>query len=321
VIEYGAFKVLMTLMTSLPHGFTSRAGASVAALFGEFGRWLGARGHRQAVRNLEMAFPDLSPAERDGIRRGMWRNWGRFIADFGRFGYLSHDRLRELITLDPPHIAPEIAERAKKRGALVLTAHYGSFEMLHAGVAAYGYPVTIVHRRFTNELFDRWIVKMRGNVGTRSLARGEAARDLVDALRAGQIVAIPFDQIAKKSAQTFAPFFGVPASTNNGLARLALVTGAPVYPVVIAREGDTLRHRALFGPEIPVERTGDRQHDLLVNTRRFNEVLEALIRKHPDHWIWMYGRWKRQPDGLVSPYLRNAPPLAVYRAAAAATTG
>src|SRR5262249_49562960 len=159
---------------------------------------------------------------------------------------------------------------------------------------------------------DRWLTRLREKFGSRPLRRGDAAREVLRELRAGRIVAIPFDQIAPRASRVFAPFFGVQAATNTGLARLALASHAPVYPVVIVRDGNPIRHRAVLGPEIPLVRTHDREADVAENTRRFNEVLEAIIRDRPDHWIWMYRRWKAQPEGAISPYLDESPPIETY---------
>jgi Kdo2-lipid IVA lauroyltransferase/acyltransferase len=116
------------------------------------------------------------------------------------------------------------------------------------------------------------------------------------------------------------PFFGVNASTNTGLARLALGSGAPVCGAYLAREGSSRFHRIVIGPEIPIAKTGDREADVVENSRRFNAAIEAMIRERPDHWIWNYRRWKQQPEGFPSPYLPWAPPLEEYRAAAARGT-
>src|SRR4030095_4012770 len=129
---------------------------------------------------------------------------------------------------------------------------------------------------------------LRERCGTRVLRRGAAARQILEELRSRHVVAIPFDQRAQGQGRFLSPFFSVPAPTPSGLARIAMSSRAPVFPGVLVREGDTHRHRAIFPPEVPVARTGDRDADVVENSLRFNAVLESLIRAHPDHWIWMY---------------------------------
>jgi KDO2-lipid IV(A) lauroyltransferase len=228
---------------------------------------------------------------------------------------LTKEQLLALVDCDTDALYEEINAKAKQRGVLILTGHFGSFELFHSAMAAKGTPISLVHRATNNPYFDVYLDNVRQRFGTKTLVRGDAAREIVRELRSGGVVAIPFDQVAHAEIRVFAPFFGIDASTNSGLARLALRTGASVYPAFLVRTGTSLRHRAVFGPPVELVRTGDLTQDVLVNTSRFNEVLERFVREHPDHWIWMYRRWRKQPEGLCSPYLEGAPPLDAYRAA------
>ena len=317
-LEHAGFLAIVAPLGWMPLWLNSAIGAAIGALFGATQRWLGTKYHRSAQRNLEIAFPEKPPAERDAILRAMWRNWGRMITEVAKLPRLSQQRVLSIVRMDPESRYREIAERAKEHGALILTAHFGTFELLLNAVGAAGTPVSIIHRTLHNPHVDAWLSRVRERFGSRQLRRGDAAREVLRELHAGRIVAIPFDQTAPRASRVFTPFFGVHAATNTGLARLALASRAPVYPVVLVREGTSSRHRAVYGPEIPLVRSDDRERDVAENTRRFNEVLEAIIRDRPDHWIWMYRRWKAQPDGSISPYLDESPPLETYRAAARA---
>jgi KDO2-lipid IV(A) lauroyltransferase len=269
-----------------------RFGGTAGAAYGAVARILRSREHRIAVQNLERAFPAMPANQRAELLAAMWRHWGRTLAEIARLDVLGRTALRELVRLDPPDGPREIFDRARDTGSLVLTAHFGSFEMLHAGCAAHGYPITVVHRTLSNHRVDRWLTSVRERAGTTVLRTGSAARQILRALRAGHVVAVPFDQRPPAAAPVMAPFFAQPAPTNSGLARLALASGAPVFPVVIVREGESERHRAVFGPAIELERSADRERDLREATQLFNAVLEDVVRAHPEQWIWMYNRWK-----------------------------
>lgn len=316
-MEYAALAGGAGILKFLPHGFASAVGLRAGIFYGWLCRTLKMRDHKVATKNLELAYPEKSPAERDQMLRAMWRSWGRFGGDCTQLLKLSPQRIREIVKIDPIDNYLEIQENIKKRGVLILTAHFGSFELLHAAVSAYGAPVTLVHRPMANPLADDWIRKLRLRFGTQVLARGHAAREVMRELRSGRMVAIPFDQTARKHTRVFAPFFGIETSTNSGLARLAVASGAPVYPAVLVREGESLHHKVWIGPRIELVKTRDREADILVNTRKFNKVLEDMIRAHPDHWIWMYRRFKQQPDEKCSPYHDWSPPAQAYRIAAA----
>ncbi|MFN0206290.1 MAG: lysophospholipid acyltransferase family protein [Planctomycetota bacterium] len=311
--EYLLLIGITWILKLVPHRASNALAAFGGASYGALCRLLNMRDHRVATINLELAYPEKSIEERNAIIRSMWRMWGRFVSDGVQMTKMSPERLRGIVRIDSKERFLEISEKVKKRGVLVLTAHFGSFEMLHAAVSAHGIPVTLVHRPMANPLVSTWLYRLRTRFGTRALARGEAARDVLKALRDGTVVAIPFDQTANKDTRVWAPFFGVPAATNSGLARLAHTSGAPVYPVLLIREGESLRHKIYIGPEIPIVKTGDKERDVEQTTILFNKTLEGLIRANPDHWIWMYRRFKQRPDAGCSPYHSWAPPLESYR--------
>lgn len=316
LLEHAALVIAIRLAATLGYARAVRSGAALGALYGEAVRRLRTRDHEVAARNLALAFPALAEARRAAILRAMWRHWGRALVEMGSIGRLGRDRLRDLVTLDPPDGPREIFARARETGALVLTAHFGSFELLHAACAAHGFPITIVHRTLANRHVDRWLSEARERHGTRLLRRGSAARPILRALRCGEVVAVPFDQRPRDPSRVFAPFFSVPAATNSGLARLALAANAPVFPVFLVREGETVRHRAVVLPAIPLVRSGDRERDVVANSERFNLALEGMIRQHPEQWIWMYHRWKEHLKGRI-PSERGSP----SRAGAAVRSG
>lgn len=292
--EYAALLAARTLVGALPPAAAVRLGATVGAAYGSAAAALGLRDDRIARSNLALVFPDLAAEKRAALRRAMWRQAGRLAAEILVLDRLSRGdraKLRDLVRLCPPEGPREVFARAAETGAFVLTAHLGSFELLHAACAAHGYPVSIVHRTLPNRRVDAWLTALRERCGTRVLRRGSAAREVLGEIRARRVVAIPFDQRGQEQGRVVAPFLSIPAPTPSGLARIALRTGAPVFPVALVRDGASHRHRALFLPEVPLARSGDREADVVETTRRFNEAVGELIRRHPDQWIWMYRRW------------------------------
>jgi KDO2-lipid IV(A) lauroyltransferase len=301
-IEHGALLGLVALVSRLRPEAIIRLGAALGAAYGKVVAALATRDDSVARANIALAFPDLADEAREDLLRRMWRNAGRLVADtalLDRWSRVSPDRIRELVTLDPLEGIQEMFARARERGSLVLTAHFGSFELLHAGCAAHGFPISLVHRTFPNPRIDRWLTDLRERCGTRVLRRGAAARQILEELRSKRVVAIPFDQRAQGQGRIIIPFFSVPAPTPTGLARIAMSSRAPIFPSVLVREGESHRHRAIFPPEVPVARSGDREADVIENSLRFNAVLERMIRAHPDHWIWMYRRWPPPSSPLL----------------------
>jgi KDO2-lipid IV(A) lauroyltransferase len=105
------------------------------------------------------------------------------------------------------------------------------------------------------------------------------------------------DQNPGSSAGVFADFFGIPAGTNKGLAQLALKTGASVIPAFVIRNG--LNYQIEFGKEIPLIKTGEINKDIVANTQQYNEIIEGVIRRHPEQWFWVHRRWKNRPTSDV----------------------
>ena len=116
-------------------------------------------------------------------------------------------------------------------------------------------------------------------------------------LKEGATVGILADQNTMPEEATFVEFFGKAASTTTGIARVALHTDAAVVPGY-AVWNDTLgKYRLCFEPPVELIRTGDPERDIFENTQKFTSVLEAIIRKYPDQWAWVHGRWNTRPKG------------------------
>jgi KDO2-lipid IV(A) lauroyltransferase len=95
----------------------------------------------------------------------------------------------------------------------------------------------------------------------------------------------------------FVPFFGVPACTASGIARVALHTDAAVVPAFTVWDAAQHRYRIHFEPALSLLRTGNDEADAEANTARFTAVIENFVRRHPDQWLWVHRRWKTRPTG------------------------
>jgi len=154
-----------------------------------------------------------------------------------------------------------------------------------------------VHRPMRNPLIDRWLNAFRARAGTRLVRKHHAAAEVLRALREKQLLVIPFDQNSTRSLGVFVDFFGVPASTNAGIARIGLRADAPIVPVFIVRQGSSARHLVHILPIIFPEHTGDPKADVLRTTEQLSAIFEDMVRRHPEQWLWVHKRWKTRPDG------------------------
>jgi Kdo2-lipid IVA lauroyltransferase/acyltransferase len=100
----------------------------------------------------------------------------------------------------------------------------------------------------------------------------------------------------------FVDFFGIAACTAAGMARVALKTGATVIPAYTLWDGALKKYKVCFDPPLKTLSTGDTAQDVIANTQRYNDTLEAIIRRHPDQWLWVHRRWKTRPEGSPAIY-------------------
>jgi KDO2-lipid IV(A) lauroyltransferase len=146
---------------------------------------------------------------------------------------------------------------------------------------------------------------MRERAGTRMLRKHQAARAVLRTLDEHGLMVLPLDQNASRRTGVFVDFFGVPASTNAGFARIALRADVPIYPAFLVRDGESARHRIVILPRLSIASMADRDSAARELTQRCSAVLEDMIRRHPDHWLWTHKRWRTRPIGEPEIYKRN----------------
>lgn len=274
-------------------------GLTFAWLPARFGLWVGARlgdlawaalprRRDVALENLARAFPERSPAELARIGRDSFRHLGMNFTESCVFFFRPPARLLSRVSVDGLQNL-EAADQ-QGRGMILLTAHFGNWELLAASHALTRFPLSVVMRPLDSPLFDSIVARFRMRSGVELITKRRALPDIVDALRRRRMVGILLDQNASRREGVFVPFFGVPASTSKGMALIALRTGAPVLPVFIRRRPDG-RHVVDAGAPVPVPPDGD----VVAFTAAFNEAIETAIRRAPDQWFWLHRRWKTRP--------------------------
>lgn len=296
VAEYVMALFLIRLFGMLPR--------SIARLAAQMLAWLGfhlaRRQHIAGMRNLQIAFPELSDAQREQILRGSFSNIGRLLVEFTHFPDLNKNNISHFVVHDGLENYLEGVRRG--RGVIFMTAHFGAWELSSYAQAVYGYPLKFVVRPIDNPRVEKLISKYRTSSGNVPIQRRSAARDILKALRENEAVGILFDQNTTRSEGVFAEFFGVPAATTPSIALFALRTGAAVVPGFLIWDQALGRHRLRLDPPVELIDTGNLESDVLENTRQFNRILEGYVRKYPDQWLWIHRRWKTRPEGEAGIY-------------------
>ncbi|MGH9687603.1 MAG: lysophospholipid acyltransferase family protein [Candidatus Acidiferrales bacterium] len=250
---------------------------------------------RAAEFNLRLAFPDWSDAQRRQAIHGMIRQVGWMAGEFSQFPRYTRENIERIVTIDGAENFE--AARARGKGVLFLTGHMSAWELAPFAHALYGHPLHFLVRPVANRRVDALVNSYRCLSGNAPIEKNRAARAIFKVLGEGGTVGILADHNTTLEEGVFVDFFGVPASTTSGLARLALRTDAVVVPGFLRWDGQSRKYRLGFGPAVELVRSGDENRDVVENTARFTKVIENFVRAHPDQWLWVHKRWKTRPPG------------------------
>jgi KDO2-lipid IV(A) lauroyltransferase len=255
---------------------------------------------KTAEFNLRLAFPDWTDARRKDVTRGMVRNLGWMAAEFARLPRLTKENIVDVVVLDGHENFLE--GQGRGNGVLYLTGHIGAWELSSFAHALYGFPLHFVARPLDNKRLDTLVNEYRCSSGNRPIFKNESARVMLKILKDSGTVGVLADQNTLPAEGAFVDFFGKLACTTTGLARVALHTGAAVVPGYAYWDQTIQKYRLRFEPPVELIRTGDTERDVFENTQRFAKVIEEIIRKHPDQWVWIHKRWKTRPKGEPALY-------------------
>ena len=289
---------LATLIGRLPWPVQRRLGDALAWLW-----WrTGARESRVALRNLELAYPELLPAQRDQWRHQVLRTTGLQMLDTLRLWTQPHAgnlaRIRETHGEDLFDAA-----LANGRGLIVAAPHFGNWELLNQWLAART-PLAILYKPPESAVGEAFLRRVRADAEpgrvTQVRAEGAGVRQLYKTLQGGGVVGILPDQQPKGGDGEFAPFFGVQASTMTLLGRLASRSGATVLFAWCERIGPGPDYALRIAPASP----GIDSPDAAVATTALNADVERIARRDPAQYQWTYKRFKARPPGSgeTNPY-------------------
>jgi KDO2-lipid IV(A) lauroyltransferase len=250
---------------------------------------------RVGLRNLTLAFPDMSEPQRRKILRSVFTSLGRQLAEVCLFPRYTRENVPDVVIYD----GFENFDRAfgRGKGVLFLTAHLGGWELSAFAHSIYGHPLSFLMRPLDNPYLDRMMRDYRTLHGNQSIDKDDPTRGLLRALKEGKVVGFLMDTNMTPQQGIFVDYFGIPACTASGLARIALRTDAAVVPGFTLWDSRLGKYILRFDPALTLIRTGDLEADLAANTQLFTKVIEDFVRRYPDQWLWVHRRWKTRPPG------------------------
>jgi Kdo2-lipid IVA lauroyltransferase/acyltransferase len=295
-LEYAAAWPFIKILGILPRGLSRAVAIALAQLF----YLLHVRLRHVGMRNLALAFPEKTEAERARILRGVFTSLGRQLAEVCQFPKYSRENVDEVVVYD----GLENYQRAYARGkgVLFVTAHFGAWELSAFAHSLHGHWLHVVMRPMDNEYLDRLIQGYRTMHGNKTVGKDDFVRGLLAAMKAGEVVGILMDTNMTPPQGVFVDFFGIPACTASGLARIALRTDAAVVPGFTIWDEAMGKYRLRFDPAVELVRSGDLEADIVANTQKFTKVIEEYARKYPEQWLWVHRRWKTRPEGQTPLY-------------------
>ena len=295
-VEFAVVWTFVHLMRLLPRRVARGIGRAIAAVAY---RTLG-RLRRVGLRNLQLAFPEMTLAERERTLRLEYRNLGLLLAEFCKMPTYTPESASRFIRYEG--LENYLTARERGKGVLVLTGHLGAWELSSFYHSLMGMPMGMVIRRLDNPLVDAFVNQIRCLHGNRVVHKDDFARGLIASMRASETVGILMDTNMTPPQGVFVPFFGVEACTASGMARIAAKTGSAVLPGFLLWEESERRYVLHFGEELPVVHTGDSEQDAVVNTATFTAAIESYVRRYPEQWLWVHRRWKTRPAGETGIY-------------------
>ncbi len=256
---------------------------------GECAFFLATRHKNTALKNLRFAYGDeKSESEIRQIAKSVFRNLGESFFEVLCILKFTPQNIDKYIKIDGRERIEKVL--SQRRGFIVLSSHFGNWELLAGYFGLKGYPVTVLARRLRFEKYDKFINALRKRMKVNVIMRDESAKVILRMLKEGKPIAIMPDQDIDSIEGVFVDFFGHPAYTPTAPVALALATAVPIIPMFIVRE--RAGHRIYVEEPLELEITGNKDLDIKVNTEKWSKVVELYIRRYPSQWVWMHNRWK-----------------------------
>ncbi len=251
---------------------------------------------RDAKEAIQRSLPEKSDSERKRLLNQVYRNLGMNAAEEMRMPTVTTAYLQDYITWDNEAPIREVLTAGK--GVLALTAHVGNFDLLCTIAPKFNYPTTIITKVIKNKAINDWWMAARSRFGLKFLPAHNSYRQCLSALRKNEIVAFILDQNMINTEGIFVDFFGKPACTSPGLAYMSAQSGSAVVPIFMIRL-ENGRHRVKVMAPIPPP--PDRKPETISHyTQLYTKIIEDVIRKYPDQWIWVHRRWRTVPKTETS---------------------
>lgn len=275
-------------VSRLPRAVTLMIGSGLGTL----AFWFASHQRSLACEHLRRGLTLQDERRVQAIAKQCFQNLGKTLVEFMQFPKLNAEQIHRYVTLEGSEHVQEALAHGK--GAIILTAHFGNWELLAASISATVAPLTPIVRQLRSPRLNAIVSNYRQKAGYATIDRDTGIRHALRCLKRNQLLGIVADVDTAVNG-VFVDFFGRHAHTPYSPVAIAQKTGAAILPAFIIRQADG-SHRAIIQPPMPLKLTHAKQKDLVRNTQEFTKIIESYIRRYPAQWIWMHQRWKTQPQ-------------------------
>ncbi len=277
----------------LPHSVQRRIGKAAGWMLQRVlpQRW------EVTVANLQRAFPEKSAEWHQSIAQKSFENLGIVFAELLAMPHYSESHLRRLVRFRQTGLIEQAQQRG--RGLVLLSAHYGNWELSALALPLVTtVPVTVVTKRVKNAVVDQLLDRARRRTGNQLVRAHRVGRSIPRIIRENRALALLADQSARPQHDFYVPFFGIPTLTFRTPAVLALRFQMPVIVGFCERQPDGSYEVVL--QTLPTEDLLPVEEGAQELMRRYHQLLEAAIRRHPEQWLWQHRRWKHTPKEALA---------------------
>ena len=280
----------MRLLVFLPYRWQLSCGKAAGQLF-----YLLAKYRREVAQtNIRLCFPELSRKAQEQLVRDHFHSMGLTITEAAMSWWGSEKKLKKLVHIENIEHFENALKQGK--GAIILGAHYTTVE-ISGRLFTYFHELSVSYQKLRNPLFNQVLYNGRKRMFDTVFARDDI-RSVIRHIRKNHAVWVATDQDAGRDNAVFAPFFGQLAATQTATSRLARITGAPVIPYFSQRLDNGRGYKIILYPALD-DFPGDSETE---DALRTNKLLEKLIRKAPEQYLWIHRRFKTRPEGMPKLY-------------------
>ncbi len=311
--EYFLVKIFYILINALPLNCSLALGRFLGIAFYKLDK----KHAKSVFKNLKIAFKeDKSDEELNKIMVNFYKNLGMVFIEIFRLNKYTKENIDEFVETD----FSNLKDIYGKEPILLLTAHFGNWELLAKTFSLKGYKGNVLARPLDNKYIEQILYKLRTVSGNKVIYNREnAIKEILTAINKKEIIGFLPDENASKRIGVFVDFFGNPACTMPGIANIAAKTKARVVPAFIVRRTETdinvkeieshkfrkitsknkdlfSMHKLIIGEPLEINYTGNRKEDVINILNIFHVAIENIIKEYPEQWFWIHNRWKTRPD-------------------------